>query len=586
MATVAVAEAPDTSVARAPTTAELAAIAVLGVTAGVIPFVLALNSDHVNEPGLQAALVDWVTLPYIFGGLVAWWRRPDSRFGILMILAGFAMFLSALGWTNIDVLHTVGQACDLLPAAILLHLFLAFPSGSLERSFDRLLVVFAYVTAFVLELVGMLLGGFGSNNVLEVTSEPHAAEVLLQAQLVALSACALTGVVILALRWRAESPRRRSVAVLTDSFALGLVMIALLFMTGAFHGPGFDTIRRATFVVLGLTPLAFLSGLLGARLARSAVGTLFVELRSDPAPADLRDALARALRDPTLTLAYWLPQFSTYVDVEGRIVEPPQDDMRQRTTVIVRDGVLIAALMHDPGLDDEPELLEAVTAAAGIALENGRLHAELAARLEELRGSRARVLEAGQTERQRLERNLHDGAQQRLIALSLELGFLGARLTGDRDAVARLEQARREIALSLEELRAVAHGIHPAVVSAHGLAVALEQLAARAAVPVRLTVDLADRLPERLEVAAYYVVSESLANIGKHAKASVATVGVERMNGSVVVEIVDDGVGGADTERGTGLRGLADRVEALGGNLRIWTSHGVGTRVRAELPCA
>jgi len=253
--------------------------------------------------------------------------------------------------------------------------------------------------------------------------------------------------------------------------------------------------------------------------------------------------------------------------------------------VIDRDGAEVAALVHDPMLDDEPELLEAVTAAAGIALENGRLHAELEARLDELKGSRARVVQAGQQERQRLERDLHDGAQQRLIALSLDLGMLKARLAGDRVATARLELARHEVALSLEELREVAHGIHPAVVTAHGLAVALEQIAARAAVPVRLTVELEGRLPEALEVAAYFVVSESLANIGKHARASAATVGIARTNGQVVVEIVDDGVGGADTERGSGLRGLADRVEALDGSLRVWTSREGGTRVKAELPC-
>ena len=256
------------------------------------------------------------------------------------------------------------------------------------------------------------------------------------------------------------------------------------------------------------------------------------------------------------------------------------------TTLIDRDGEHVAALVHDPSLNDEPELLDAVSAAAGIALENGRLHVELKARLEELRGSRGRVIEAGQKERQRLERNLHDGAQQRLIALSLELGLLGGAARPGSDARAGVDQARREIALSLEELRDVARGLHPAVVSGHGLAVALESLAAGASVPVRLTVELDGRLPEPVEVAAYYVVCESLANIGKHAQASSATVEVARTNGRVVVEVVDDGVGGADSERGSGLRGLADRVEALGGRLRVWTPRGGGTRVRAEIPCA
>jgi len=209
-----------------------------------------------------------------------------------------------------------------------------------------------------------------------------------------------------------------------------------------------------------------LIGLLDARLARSAVGDLMIELRADLAPADLRDALARALRDPSLTLAYWLPDFQSYVDLDGRPVEVPDRDGRA-TTSIGRDGAHVAALLHDRALDDERDLLDGVTAAAGIALENARLHAELRARLEELHGSRARVIAAGQRERQRLERNLHDGAQQRLIALSLELSLLEQRLGADPDAQARVDQARREIALSLEELRDVAHGIHPAVLSGH-----------------------------------------------------------------------------------------------------------------------
>jgi signal transduction histidine kinase len=353
-----------------------------------------------------------------------------------------------------------------------------------------------------------------------------------------------------------------------------------------FEGPAIEQIRWATFAVIGLAPIAFLIGLLRDRLARSSVGELLLELRTDPAPAELRDALARALRDPSLTLAYWLPDFASYVDLDGTAVELPTPDDRRATTLIERDGIRVAALLHDPALNDEPELLDAVTAAAGIALENARLHAELRARLEELRGSRARIVDAGQTERKRLERNLHDGAQQRLIALSLELGLWEEGLQGDPEARRRLEEARGEIATSLEELRDVARGLHPAVVSGHGLEVALEQLAARGPVPVRLNVEVGTRLPERLEVAAFYLVSESLANIGKHANATSATVDVSRSDGWVVVEVVDDGIGGADTELGSGLRGLADRVEALEGRLRIWSPEGHGTRLRAEIPCA
>jgi signal transduction histidine kinase len=195
-------------------------------------------------------------------------------------------------------------------------------------------------------------------------------------------------------------------------------------------------------------------------------------------------------------------------------------------------------------------------------------------------------VEAAQHERQQLERNLHDGAQQRLIALSLDLNLLQSRTRPGSEVTTGIEQARREIALSLAELREISRGLHPAVVSGHGLAVALEQLAARAPVPVELNVEVEERLTEPLEVAAYYVVAESLANVAKHARAATASVEVARNRDDLVVEIVDDGVGGADSELGTGIRGLADRVESLGGRLRVWTPLGGGTRVRAEIPCA
>jgi signal transduction histidine kinase len=562
-----------------------------GLAAAGGSFTFALRSGAVpsdlGEPLVISTLAAWISASYVLCGLLAWSRRPSSRFGPLMIVAGFVSFVSTLSWTTYDVTFTLGQALDLLPPVLFLHVFLAFPSGRLNGRFERALVAAAYGTAISLELVRMAFGGFGPNNLLEVTPNPGVAEQVLRVQLLLVSAFCLAGVGVLAVRrLRTGRPRRRSVTLLIDAFALALVMIAFLFISAAFEAPAVAQIRWATFAALGLAPVAFLIGLLHSRLARSAVGELLVELRDDPDPADLRDALARALHDPSLTLAYWLPEFESWADLDGHEIQLPAADSGRATTRIDRGGANVAVLVHDPSLDDEPELLAAVSAGAAIALEQGRLHAELRARLGELRGSRARVIEAGQKERQRLERNLHDGAQQRLIALSLDLGLLEERLGHDLDAADRLREARQEIALSLAELRDVAQGLHPAVVSGHGLAVALESLAAHASVPVRLIVELDGRLREQLEVAAYYVVAESLTNVGKHAHATSVTVDVGRVNGQVVVEVVDDGVGGADTEGGSGLRGLADRVESLGGRLRVWTPTGGGTRVRAEIPCA
>lgn len=591
IATSAVLQAPAPTVPRSPGALLVWAIVLGGCAAAAGAFALALTSEAVRgelgEPLVIAFLGNWITLSYVLGGLFAWSRRPESRFGPLMIAAGFVNFLVTLSWTTNDATFTLGQALDMVPPVLFLHVFIAYPTGRLDGTFERWLVGTAYATAIGLQLVRMGSGGFGPHNLLEVASDPRVGLAAVRVQLFAVSVCCLLGVSILvARRLRAGRPLRRSFALLVDAFALGLVMVAALFLSLVFGGPATQQLRWATFAALGLAPLAFLVGLLHDRLARSSVGDLLLELHTDPPAGELRDGLARALRDPSLTLAFWLPEFGSYVDLEGRAVELPAPDERRSTTLIDRDGAHVAALLHDPALDDEPELLEAVTAAARIALDNARLHAELRARLEELKGSRARIVEAGQTERKRLERNLHDGAQQRLIALSLELGLWEEGVGDDAEARGRLDRAQREIATSLEELRDVARGLHPAVVSGHGLEVALEQLAARGPVPVRLRVDVGRRLPERLEVAAFYLVSESLANIGKHAHATSATVDVLRSDDLVVIEVVDDGVGGADTELGTGLRGLADRVEALEGLLRIWSPSGRGTRVRAEIPCA
>jgi signal transduction histidine kinase len=555
------------------------AVAAAGASLG---FALAAGSP---DP-VRVFLTEWVAVPYVTAGVIAWWRRPASRLGPLMAAGGLASAFS--GWQLAESAgpYTFGAAFDIVPAALFIHVCLAFPDGRLRSKFEGALVGVAYASAVGLQLVKLALGGVDPANLVDVWRQPDLVAMVEDVQLLSLSACCMLALaVLMGRRRRLGRPRRRAIAFVIDSFALALVMIAALFVMAAFELPGFREVQRVTLFVVGLSPLAFLLGLLDARLARSAVGDLIVELRSEPGPHDLRDALAHALRDPSLTLAYWLPSFQTYVDVNGRPVRLPDDDTRT-ATLIDREGEHVAALVHDPALDDEHQLLEGVGAAAGMSLENARLQAELRARVEELRGSRARVIDAGQKERQLLERDLHDGAQQRLIALSLRLSLLKKSLPNEPEVRQELDAARSEIALSLEELRDVARGIHPAVLSGHGLAVAVESLSAHAPLPVQLEMCVEDRLPERVEVAAYYVVSESLANVAKHAHASKARVSLERRDDYLVVEIVDDGDGGADTERGSGLRGLADRVEALGGRLRVWTPLGGGTRVQAEIPCA
>jgi signal transduction histidine kinase len=309
------------------------------------------------------------------------------------------------------------------------------------------------------------------------------------------------------------------------------------------------------------------------------VGDLVVKLGKAP-PGGVRDALAQAIGDPTLALALWVPLKDRWVDERGRDLELPSSSDRAVTLV----GDNLAAIIHDPVLLDQPALLEAAGSAARFALENERLQAELRAQLDELRESRARIVRTGDEERRRLERDLHDGAQQRLLGLGMALQLLRPHVI-DEQGVLLLEETDEELQQALAELRELARGIHPAVLTDHGLDEAIRTLARRAPIPVDVRA-CRERLPGHVETAAYFVVAESLANIAKYAHASKARIGVERADGLVRIAVDDDGVGGANPYEGSGLSGLADRLGALDGRLRIDSPSGGGTHITAEIPCA
>jgi signal transduction histidine kinase len=565
------------------------AFCVVGIATAPLIVLPVVRSGGLAALDAIAVLTVLVTWSFVASGFVAWDRRPENRVGALLLFLGLwwtAGHVMQPPTTSSPLVYSVGEVWRLAWTFGFVLVLLSFPAGRLTRSVDRLLAGAVFIAAVPMQLLWLLFfEGQEPRNAFLVWPSASTADAIDTAQRVVWLGVAVVLVVMFAARWIVASrPLRRTLAPVLAGGVTVLVFSLYVIVDKYWTAP-----PLLLWTLLGAymaVPLALLASMLRARLGRSSVAELLVELRAYPAPADLRDSLARALRDPSLTLAFWLSEYEAYADLEGRPVDLPREGSGRGATLIELRGAHVAVLLHDPSLREEPELLDAVTAAAGIALENARLQSELRARLEELRGSRARILEAAQTERRRLERDLHDGAQQRLVALSLELGLLGERLDSDPETNRALEQARGEVAESLQELRELARGIHPAVLAGHGLAVALESLAARAPVPVRLTVDLDGRLPEPVEVAAFYLVSEGLTNVSKYALASGAEVNVTRANGELVVEVVDDGVGGANTEGGSGLRGLADRVEALGGRLRVWSPSGSGTRVRGEIPCA
>jgi len=559
-------------------------IAVGGALGSAALIFLAATSESLQQRSVSATLGIWLTVPYIAGGLIAWRRRPESRLGLLMVIAGFVIWANFLAWSSNSLLYTFGAAVQFLVPAVLLHVFLAFPNGHLRSRLDRGVVATGY-GAMALTLARMVLGEGGERNLLALVDNPDLVRSLRGVQLALVSAVLLTGTVSLVLRRHREPPLRTPLSFLAYACSLGLAMIAVLYSVQlAAWTSVLESVRYTTFAIIGLAPIVFLVAILQARLGRASVGELVEALGVNQGPADLQEAVARALRDPSVRLAYWLPEFDSYADVDGRKLEL-EDSPGRSSTAVKRDEQTVAMLLHDSALDDEPRLLSAVVSAIGMTIENAQLQVELRARLEELRGSRARILQAEQSERRRLERDLHDGAQQRLIALSLELGELGDRLDGDVELRTRIDTVREEVTASLAELRDLARGIHPAAVSDHGLAVALESVATRAGIPVQLIGATPDRLPEPVELAAFYIVCEALANVARHAAASSAVVELHRNAGLLTVEVRDDGIGGASADIGSGLRGLADRVEALGGRLQVWSPVGQGTRLRAEIPC-
>jgi PAS domain S-box-containing protein len=812
------------------------------LTAGALALII--TSDHEEAPVFVAVAQFLAAWSFILGGLVAWVRRPDNHFGPLLVAVGLTVFLGALGVANEPLPFTIGWTFGGLFIAVFIHALLAFPRGYLETRLVYTIVGIAYG---VLTVGALLISFFDDpasscpdcpENLLLIVDSPNTVAAINAVLIAAGIPALLASLWVFRRRWKAASaPLRRVLLPVYLTAGATFVLLALALAAESFSARVGDIIFWAVVLTFASVPLAFIVGLFSGRLAREGVGQLILELGQAHAPGELREALARALGDPTLRLAYWIPETESFADLDGNPIELPEGRGEELATMVERDGLPVAALIHHRSLEEDPMLVEAVAAAAALALENERrlaalakvqtriqalldafpdlifrlsrdgvyleykgkpedlavppeqligarfhdvlpadvadqllagvrraidtgeivsgeyrlelggvprdfearivkagdeavligrefternqaqaelerLHAELTQRHrdleherdfattvvdatpsllclatpggyivrfntslerlsgrrdddlsrgnafwdvfiapeereevrraveevvgeggrgefestwitatgerrdvtwsttplrddrgdprllicgvditerklheDELRRSRARLVEASDVERRRLERNLHDGAQQRLVSLSLMLRLAQARVDDDPEQADRLlGQASDELAQALEELRELARGIHPAVLSDRGLFAALEALVARTPLPVELDL-LHDRLPEPVEAAAYYVVSEALANVAKYAEASSVAVSIASVNGHAVVEIADDGLGGADPAKGSGLRGLVDRVEALDGRLQVESPPGQGTRIRVVIPC-
>jgi signal transduction histidine kinase len=578
----------------------LLALFALGVVFAGIDVSLVLTSNHEPDTVATAILAPLIGLSFIGTGTFAWWRRPLNRFGLLMLSVGFAWFMSGLAESNNATIFTIGTYIQPLYIAIVVHMVLAFPTGRLETLGQRAIVIAGYLDVLFVRLPFFLLGGDLSggltghppDNAFALFDHPDLANVFDYTSML-IGAVVLVTALFLLLRKRnaATRPQRRAQAPMLWNGLVLLVLLGLSFLMELAGVPDEVTsvANLLALIAFAVLPFAFLAGLVRSRYSRAgAVGALIERLNNPEDDRSLAQALADALGDRSLKLVYWRPSAGHYVTYDGRPVQMPVPGSGRAITEVEREGIRVGAIIHDESLREEPGLVRAAAASAALALENERLEAELRARLDELQSSRARLVEVSMFERRRLERDLHDGAQQRLVALSLQLGLAKRRLEGgdERSAGAMLDAARDELARALEELRELARGIHPAVLTDRGLQAAIETLADRAPLPVTLDAMPPERLPAPVEAAAYFVVAEALTNVVKYAGASQAGVRIARDDGFAVVEVRDDGIGGADPTGGTGLRGLADRLAALDGRLEVHSPPGAGTLVRAKVPCA
>jgi PAS domain S-box-containing protein len=800
-------------------------ILLVGVALSAIGIALTLASNHESNPALAITTGLVVAWAFLGCGFVAL-SRGETRFGLLMSAVGLSWFLGALGESNDSVVYSLGQLFWGIALAFFIHALLVFPRGYLETKLVYATVASAYVLLSLGPLLLVLFGGQEDQNAPELAfvvfdSEAARNIVGLAMVVVGLFICGST-IWILVRRWRAAStPLRRVLAPVFAAAATAIVLFILAGIVSVASEAAAHVIWWFLLFAIASVPVAFVMGLVRTRWARIAVAKLVLDLGEASRPEHMRDALRRALGDPSLQLVYWLPERRRWIDAVGWELDLEAESKGRATTTVEHEGEVVAALVHDRSVDRElagavgaaarlflarersmqavresesryralleaipdlmfrmgrdgtyldlkgdradlaappekllgakahdvlpPDVADKLVSGIGEALDTGRvitcdyklildgvertfearivrdgdeavlivrdfterdrLHHQLererdfirtvvdaapsffclvdpegrivrynrtleeaagrtdaktvrgelfwdvfiapeereAARTEfaalvaggglaeyenqwltatgnrllvawtltpladeegrrrflvsgidvterrrheeELRRSRVRLVQAGDEARRKLERNLHDGAQQRLVSLSLALRLAQARLKSDPEEADRLlTGAAEELGQALEELRELARGIHPAVLSERGLSAALEALAGRTSLPVEVQVP-PERLPASVEAAAYYVISESLANVAKYAEASAVEVCVTRQNGRAIVEVADDGIGGADPTRGSGLRGLADRVEALDGVLKVESAPGAGTKIRAEIPC-
>ena len=581
--------------------ASLGGVALTAVTVAVT--LAGVDATHAELAAAGRALM--VVVP-VAVGCYAWYRGPHRRFGLLLMAVGFGWFLSTLAESDDSVLYSIGRIASWFVELELIYLVLSFPSGRITAPVDRLIVAAAVALIAVLYLPTALIdadypvptpysscdSGCPSNAFFALDSEPGFVDSVMRPLRDALATCLFVSVTFRVAQRvkRATRPMRRALSPVLA------VAVARFFAAGAFlltrrggaSTAAVDVVGWVAALAVPAMAAGFFVGLVRWRLfVATSLQTLGLRIRDAEDGDSFRAELAEAIGDPSLELVYWVPaRGGRWVDADGKPVVLPAPGSDRRATEIREGDRRLAAMVHEDVLRDQEALIEAAAGYARIALDNRRLYAELEASLAEVRESRARIIASADRERRRIERDLHDGAQQRLVALRIKLELAEEALDADPDSGrARLRALGEEIDSTLEEIRLLAHGVYPPLLADEGLGEALRAVALRATLPATLSVDGIGRYPPEVESAVYFCCLEALQNAAKHAggatRVSISLSEDERLR----FEVHDDGPGfSAGEARGAGLTNMRDRVTAVGGELDVVSDPGRGARVTGSIP--
>jgi signal transduction histidine kinase len=547
-----------------------------------------------------------VALP-LGAGLYTWLSGNQPRFGLLLAATGMAAFVTTLAETDDAVLYSIGRAAGWLVEVLIVYLVLAFPTGRLHERVDRLLFAAMSGVVTVLFLPRLILGDdfalpspytsctndCPENAFFAFGSEPAVVDAFLKPAGLLLIVAVATAVLI-RLRQRVQGASLLARRAVTPVLAVGVARTALLaagFIVRDLE-PTAWPVEVTSWLIAACLPaiaLAFLAGTFRWRLyAGDALERLAQGLTTGHSAAGLEPTMADAFRDPTLEIAFPADTAGTWMDSLGRPLAPPVPTPARSVSEVRHDGSLVAAVVHDAALDSNRRLLDAGINMAGLALDNHRLALEANTARRRQREASARVAANEARERRRIERDLHDGAQQRLVAIGIELEL--AQELAERDpagTAARLRKLRVQTGEALDEIRALAHGVSPPLLADRGLVEALRGVAARSPIKVEIEADGVGRMRPEVESALYFCVLEAIQNTLKHAEdARRIEVRLEVTAGELRFMVRDDGAGapGGVLRPGRGITNMDDRLAAVGGRLELSTAVAVGTAVRGRVP--